>query len=458
MSSFQRIFKLDNGGSAAHRRFDRDVAWSAFAMLVPIAVGLAALPIMFRNLGETVFALFLLSYGAMSFAPSLDLGIARTAQRRIAYANNVHAEDQLTLARHALKRAFHVSIAAALIVTVVACLLLPMVGSGSPFGLALITGLGVGVGIYANTQRGILEGLGAFSRSALNRAAVGVMLISAPLIASFFAPDATILAFASLLVRVPFAWEQSRAIRAVMQQRNDEAPAAREDVVEGFMRESGWFALLSILAVAMSGFDRYLLIGWAGLTEQPLAIFLATQDMALRAVAVPAALLPALLVRLAAGTERGATQALSRRLFLALIPSVILGCVIVAWLSEPIATILYPTLANDETATALRILLFGVACNAIAQFPMTRLAAAGRARDAAGMHAIEFVLYIAIAPFLVSRFGAIGAASLWSGRVFLDTVLLISWSGLHRGEKEASTEGWVLLSATGILMFIWGFS
>jgi O-antigen/teichoic acid export membrane protein len=437
--------------AVSRRRFDRDVAWSAFAMLVPIGVGLLGLPIIFHNTGETVFSLFLLSYGAISFAPSLDLGVARTAQRRIAYAHRVHTEDQWVLVRHSLRRAFGVAVALSLVVSVCALLLLPTVGGGSPIGLVVVTGLGVGVGVYANTQRGILEGLGAFSRSALNRAGLGVLLIGVPVLVSFEYPDAALLSLASLVARLPFVWEQQRAIRHVMRGREVDGGGAREDVVDGFMRESGWFALLALLAVAMSGFDRYILVGLAGLTGQALAIFLATQDMALRAVAVPAALIPALTVRLAAATEVEAIGRLSRRLFLALIPPAVAGCIVVSWLSDPVAKLLYPALPVAETSATLRILLFGVAANAIAQFPAARLIAAGRARDAACMHLLEFAVYLAAAPFLVVRYGAWGAAALWSVRTCVDAALLIGWSGFGRGERQAVLEGVCLCAGLSLL-------
>jgi O-antigen/teichoic acid export membrane protein len=441
---------------AAHKRFDRDVAWSAFAMLLPIAAGLAGLPIIFRNVGDTVFSLFLLSYGAINFAPSLDVGVARTAQRRIAYANSIHAEDQRLLVRHSLRRALVVAVLAGLAVAVLGLILFPAVGGRSPLGLALVTGVGVSVAIYANTQRGVLEGLGAFSRSALNRAGVGVLLIGASLAASFMVRDAAVISLASLMVRFPFVWEQSRAIRAVMDRRTDNLDAVREDVAAGFMHESGWFALLALLAVAMSGFDRYILIAWGGLGGEPLTVFLATQDMALRAIALPTALLPALMVRLAASADPATARRLSNRLFIALQPPVIIGCLGIAWLREPIAAILYPGLTRAETAASIHILLFGVASSAIAQFPITRLVAAGHARIAAVMHLVEFALYLALVPFVIGRFGALGAAALWSGRVWLDTVLLIGWSGIRRTERGAAAIEAVLLAASsGSLAIIW---
>lgn len=96
---------MDASARQARSRFDRDVAWSAFAMLVPIGVGLLALPVIFRNVGEQVFTLFLLSYGAISFAPSLDLGVSRTTQRRVAYAGTLRPDMQRNLVHYSIPRA-----------------------------------------------------------------------------------------------------------------------------------------------------------------------------------------------------------------------------------------------------------------------------------------------------------------------------------------------------------------
>lgn len=427
---------MDASARLARSRFDRDVAWSAFAMLVPIAAGLLALPVIFRNVGQHVFTLFLLSYGAINFAPSLDLGVARTAQRRIAYARSLHADMRETVVRHALRRALLVSAGAAILVVVGGAILFPTQGSRPAFGLAGVTGLGVGIAIYANTQRGVLEGLDAFSRSALNRAGVGVMLVGAPVLVSFVTRDASALSLAALAIRFPFVWEQQRAIRSVLDRRPTAENAAREDMVSGFMRESGWFALLSMLAVAMSGFDRYIMISWGGLADQPLAIFLATQDLALRAIAVPTALLPALTVRLAAGDDGAATRLLSRRLFLAIVPAMAIGCIGAALLASVVAGLLYPQLPLSETAMTLRVLLVGIAASAVAQFPMARLVARGHARTAALMHLGEFALYLLLVPVVIARFGATGAAAMWSGRILLDALVLIFWSALRRGERR----------------------
>lgn len=443
---------MDVSARQARSHFDRDVAWSAFAMLVPIAAGLAALPIIFRNVGEHAFTLFLLSYGAISFAPSLDLGVARTAQRRIAYARLLHADMRRAAVHHALRRALLISAGAAVLATIGGTILFLEQGNGPVLGLAGVTGLGVAIAIYANTQRSVLEGLGAFSRSAVNRAGVGVMLVGAPVLVSFAVPDATMLSLAALAIRLPFVWEQQRAIRAVLDRLPTAENAGREDLVSGFMRESGWFALLSVLAVAMSGFDRYIMIGWGGLTGQPLAIFLATQDLALRAIAVPAALLPALIVRLAAGEDDAGTRLLSRRLFVAIVPAVTVGCIGAALLAPTVADLLYPQLPVAETAMTLRVLLIGITASAVAQFPMARLVAGGHARTAALMHVGEFLLYLLLVPVVIERFGPAGAAAMWSGRILIDALVLLSWSAVRPGERKiALTEAAALGCALAVL-------
>lgn len=423
-------------------------------MLVPICAGLLGLPVIFRNVGETVFSLFLLSFGAINFAPSLDLGISRTAQRRVAFATAGHRDDQRALISLSLSRAAAIACLAGLAVALAGLLLFPAAGGASPLWLALITGLGVGVAIYANVQRGILEGLGAFSRSALNRAAVGSLLIGASLLASFFVQDAAALSLASLIVRLPFVWEQGRAIRQATQDCDHPAPPARHDARPGFMRESGWFALLSLLAVVMSGFDRYIFIGWGGLRGQDLATFLATQDMALRAIAIPAALLPVLQVRLAQAQDPANVRKLSKRLFVTLIPLVVFGCICIALISEQVAATLYPSLPRAEAAATIRVLLLGVASSAIAQFPMARLAASGRVRDATYMHLFEFALYLAVTPMVITRYGALGAAALWSGRIWLDAVLLIARSWLC-SEHDAGRETAALVCSSAILVILW---
>lgn len=429
-------------------------------MLVPMAVGLAALPIIFRNAGQQNFTLFLLAYGAISFAPNLDLGVARTAQRRIAYSMSFHADTRSALLIHSLRRAVLISAMMMVLAALGALALFPSAGEGNArLSLAMVTGIGVGLAIYANCQRGILEGLGAFSRSALNRAGVGVMLVGAPVMVSFFTADATMLLLAALAVRIPFIWEQQRAIGNTLKQHTMVGDTRRqEDITTAFMQESGWFALLAILAIAMSGFDRYILIGWGDLAGEALAVFLATQDLALRAIAVPAALIPVLTVRLAAGDSGETARKLSRRLFRVVVPAVLLGCLGGTLLSTRTLQLLYPTFPSTTAAATLNILFLGIAASAIAQFPMARLAAGGRARDMALMHLAQFLVYLALVPVVIGRLGATGAALLWSGRIIMDAVMLVLWSGLSQGERSAMwREGATLLGSVGALTAI-GFA
>lgn len=425
-------------------------------MVAPIAIGLLALPLIFRNVGQQVFTLFLLSYGAINFAPSLDLGVARTMQRRVAYAAPFHVDTLSMLVTHSLRRAAVVAMAMAVLATIGAAILFPpQHGFVARIGLPLATGLGVSLAIYANCQRSILEGLGAFSRSALNRAAVGIMLVGAPVAISFFVRDATALSLAALVVRIPFIWEQQRAIRSTVAARVAGDDAQQHDVISGFMRESGWFALLSVLAVAMSGLDRYIMIGWGGLAGQALTTFLATQDLALRAIAVPAALLPALAVRLSASNGTAMARSLARRLFVAIVPGTMLGCIGGTLLSRHIVHLLYPLLPVAEGSGALRVLFLGIAASAVAQFPMARLVAAGRARDAALMHLSELVVYLACLPLAIGHFGALGAAGLWSGRILLDAAMLTLWSGYVQKERLSMLrEGSTLILGIAVILAI----
>jgi O-antigen/teichoic acid export membrane protein len=180
---------------------------------------------------------------------------------------------------------------------------------------------------------------------------------------------------------------------------------------------------------------------------------LATQDLALRAIAVPAALLPALTVRLAASDGAGMARALSNRLFLAIVPGAVIGCAAAALLSDLVIALLYPRLPAAEAVACLRVLLIGIAASAVAQFPNARLAAAGRARDAALMHLGQFLIYLVVVPPVVVRHGAVGAAMLWSGRIVLDAAMLIVWSGMAQQERAAMVrEGCVLVA--GVLVVL----
>jgi O-antigen/teichoic acid export membrane protein len=87
-----------------------------------------------------------------------------------------------------------------------------------------------------------------------------------------------------------------------------------------------------------------------------------------------------------------------------------------------------------ESGMALRILAVGVFTNALAHPLFISLYAKNRPDLPAKFHMIELAIHVPLTIVLIKSFGIAGAAAAWSGRVTLDTCLLL-WATARAAER-----------------------
>lgn len=410
-------------------RFRTDAAWSAAGTLLPAVLGVVAVPVLLHNLGPRGFAAFALCLALISFAPALDFGVARTAMRRVAALHGESAASRGPLVTACLRRAAWAGCATAAILALSLSLVdahrVDALTSGSRAALYLAVAC-VPLAIVANTQRAVLEGARMFAASATVRIVLGLLTAIVPASLSWWTQRIDVLCASLVILRLVAALHQARTLR----QAGLHGSAGH--VGPNFWHESGWYAVLAPMALLMSGFDRFLLTWIGELDDVSLATFLAPQEMALRALLLSAAVIPALLVRLAATAAPDTEgQALSARLFSHVAPTMGIGCIAVSALAPALAPKVFAGVNATQVTEIVQVLAIGVFSNAIAQFPMTALTSRGHVRDAAVMHAMQLVLFVAALAPLVATLGAIGAAWAWSGRIVIDT-LMLCWRANRR--------------------------
>lgn len=83
---------------------------------------------------------------------------------------------------------------------------------------------------------------------------------------------------------------------------------------------------------------------------------------------------------------------------------------------------------RPESIVIGQVLCVGVFANAIGSMFYALLHAKGRADITAKLHLIELPIFIATLFFLISRFGIIGAAWAWVGRMIFDSLALAWYS------------------------------
>ncbi|MGA8186078.1 MAG: polysaccharide biosynthesis C-terminal domain-containing protein, partial [Terriglobia bacterium] len=118
-----------------------------------------------------------------------------------------------------------------------------------------------------------------------------------------------------------------------------------------------------------------------------------------------------------------------------------------------------------EGALVLQIMAFAVLVNSLAIVPYNLIQGIGRPDLTAKFHLVELPLHVALAYFLVTRFGLPGAALAWTLRVTLDFLLLIvtaCWltrtpARLLAG-RELRRSVWTLAALAGGFGLLWASS
>ena len=460
--------------SQAPTRFRSDAFWSSAGILLPVVAAAAATPFLLAALGVERFAIYALALAMVSFAPSFDAGVSRTAFRRVAAAIDRDADERTALTASVLARSWWVGVVAmgVLAVALAALSIWGALRSATPQGalwpmlIALST---VPFAIVTNTQRAVLEGARLFRASAGVRIALGLLTALVPPFLCLFTRNVSVLCLSLFLLRGATLVYQQRLMRREDLIRSREQTERGRKTIPArqgeptFWQESTWYAVSAPASLVMSGFDRFAILAVSSISLAELSAFLAPQDVALRAIILPAAIIPALMVRIAstandisgtAGVE--SERFLMRRVFLSVCAVVFALCLVVSVFVRPLTDAVFQSLPTSEVTLVVQILAVGIFSNAVAQFPAAALNGRGYSVLPAALQLIELPVYLLVLPGLLRAFGPTGAAFAWSGRIVVDTILLLLCA--DRRTTAFSVKGWHLVHVAGasLLIFLIG--
>lgn len=412
------------------RLLARNTTWNIVGQLLPMAVGVVAIPPLVRLLGLDRFGLLSLAWIVIGYFSLFDLGMGRALTKLVAdkLAGN---EEQ--------------SIPALVWTSLLLLLLLGVVGGLVTWSLSpwlVHRALKIPAELQAET-------LFAFE---LLSASIPIVTVTSGLrgvleaqqrfgILNFIRVPTSIFSFAGPLLVLPFSHSLIPVIVVLILGRFagcaahlgaclHSMPALRRNF--GFQRAAvlslvqfgGWMTISNIISPIMSYLDRFL-IG-ALLSVGAVAYYTAPFDLVARLTfvsqAVTAVLFPAFAVSLIQDPDR--TALLFSRgvkyIFLAIFPVVLITTTFTPeglrlWLGAAFAQ-------NSEIV--LRLLVVGVFINSITGVPFTLIQSAGRPGITAKLHLLELPLYLVAVWSLTKRFGIAGTAAAWTGRVILDGLLL----------------------------------
>ncbi|MEM0953555.1 MAG: oligosaccharide flippase family protein [Pseudomonadota bacterium] len=425
-------------------RILQNAGYNVAGAVLPVLVGLIAVPVLLNNLGEARLGIFTLAMGLIGFAGLFDLGLGRALTQTVASAlgNGVAR----TLIADLVLRTV-------LLTLLLGCCWAVLIWLCADAGLRALEIADVEVanetrtGLYwlaasiplllaSSSIIGALEGLERFDLVNALRVPLGVLSFALPAAASWYKPSVAWAIAGLAIVRLLGAacWYMTlrRTLRPSLLRTGAERLQSNQ-----LWRYSGWLSVSNVVGPLMAHADRFYL---ATLFPPALiAHYTVPLDTLFRATSVPLAAMNAAFPALAhSGNQGPLAGPISQRggvLLLAVwtlpicIAGYVLGPLLSLWLGESFASQALP-IANT--------ILLGVLINGFAHIPFSLIQAFGHADVTAKLHLAELPIYAVLLVTLVSSFGILGAAIAWTIRVALDTLLLFVAAALRMRDGKSA--------------------
>ena len=414
----------------------RNAIWNLFGQLLPMVVGLIAIPPLVRGMGVARFGVLSLAWVVIGYFSLFDLGIGRALTKLVSDRLAAHDEQSIPpLAWTSLLLMLLLGIFGGTVVWFIApwlvhgVLKIPVELQAETVSGFYLLAFSIPVVTVTSGLRGILEAQQQFRILNLIRIPMSIFSFAGPLLALPFSPSlvpviAILLAgrVAGLVAHVYACFHYMPALR--------HAFMIRQSFILPVVKFGGWMTVSNVISPIMSYMDRFLIGSLLSVTA--LAYYTAPFDLVSRVTVIPGAitavLFPAFALSLRQDQER-AGLLLGRGLkyiFLAVFPILL---AIAALAPDGLRLWLGSDFAEHGTA-ALRWLCAGVFVNCFSQVPFALIQSAGRPDITAKLHAIELPVYLAAIWLLAKSLGIEGAAIAWTGRIILDSVLLFLFA--HR--------------------------
>ena len=282
-----------------------------------------------------------------------------------------------------------------------------------------IAAIGVIPTTITSGLRGALEGLGRFAASNLNKIILGFCM--------FVLPALSIVLHGSHLWIITLYLVSARlmvALAAVTQLRHY-LVASTAGLIKNHLKPlvnyGVWVTVTGIVGPLMVYGDRFFVSAAVGAAQLPL--YAIPQEGLQRLLIIPVALCGALLPQLAVLSPVNAAASYKRNY--KRVAVVMFGiCLLAAVLAYPVLTWWLSVKFAQQALPIVLILSVGIWLNSMALVPYTLMHANGNPRLTAMFHLFELGLYVLALWWLTTRFGLIGAALAWVGRVALDLMLL----------------------------------
>ena len=412
------------------RLLARNTVWNLLGQLLPMAVGIVAIPLLIRGIGVARFGVLSLAWIIIGYFSLFDLGIGRALTKLL--ADRIAAQEEHvipSLVWTSLLLLFLLGLFGGLVTLLISpwlvqrTLKIPQTLQTETLHAFFLLAVSIPLVTITSGLRGILEGLQRFRILNLIRIPMGIFSFGGPLLVLPFStslvPVVGILVGGRLIGGMAHLFACFYALPAFRH-----SFVLKRSLVLRLFKFGGWMTVSNLISPIMIYMDRFL-IG-ALLSVSAVAYYTAPFDVVTRLTIIPAAvagvLFPAFALSLMQDPNRAALL-LSRGVkyvFLALFPIVL----VIVTLAPEALRLWLGAAFSVNASSVLRWLAAAVLVNSLAQLPFTLIQGAGRPDITAKLHLLELPIYLFALSLLVRDQGIEGAAIAWAARATLDAVLL----------------------------------
>jgi O-antigen/teichoic acid export membrane protein len=462
----------------------QNVIWNLAGQILPLIIAVVVVPILIKHMGLDRYGFLTLAWVLIGYAGLFDFGISRAMTRLV--ANHLAIGDEVGATRIANAGAsfmiiFGCTVGILLIIfsklIVGRWLNVPLDIQSEALNSLRILAISVPVVLLTAAYRGILEAHLAFKQVAIIRVVMGLATYLGPLVVLVFSIRLEAVVGIVVLMRIVANFAHAQICRSYTHFHYQWAIPDKATTHQLFSL-GGWISVSNVVSPIMTYMDRFILGGMVSI--QSVVYYATPYDMITRVMVFPYSLM-GVLFPVVSGMAKDPVRARStytttiRALYVLMFPVAFVAIV----LAEPLLQLWLGADFSSHAAPVLKLLAIGVLANTLAQAPANMIQSIGNPKWMSLTHVIELPLFLLAIWYFTHKFGIIGTAFSWAGRMIVDMsilyvlaswklvkpkfqnsgfliTLLISLTLLFVGFLPITNQQCLIVSITG-LIFFWGF-
>ena len=407
------------------RRLTRNVVYSLAGWVLPAVAALVAFPVAAQRLGSDRFAILALSWGLAGWFSQFDFGIGRALTKEVAARHSTGRDSEIPrLVWSATFALGALALVVALVLWVAAPALVTRVLDVPPIlhveAIAAARWLAVAVVpiTLGPVHRAVLEARQQFRLATYLRIPLGVGSFLLPLLAA----DAASAVGWVVAARTVYWVAMIVAARV---------PLVRPDATGALFRDGAWISLSAVISPLLVQGDRFALAALVPIAAS--GSYASAQEVATKLAFFSIALQPVLFAAASAASgvdDRRARQLERQAAFVTIAVLAVPTLVLAIW-AAPLLKWWMGSAFDLQAGRVLPWMAGAVFVNAVAQVPYAFLQAGRGARAVGLLHLVELPVYAWALVVAVPRWGMMGAALVWAGRMLADAVAMW-WLSVRR--------------------------